>query len=262
MLGEKIEFYGEELSMLAISKKIGISRDTLNKHYTQTGDIYEAEKICRKILEEKQASLVEYNGERLTIQTIAKKVGIKDAKTLKKYYKQTGNIYQAIEKCNESKIEYNGEKMTLDAIAKNAGVKRDTLVKRYNKTGNIYEAVEYCLEIKKKAEESKVEYKGKKRTITSIARELGIDKGTLKKYYEQVGDVEQAIQLYHKSIRQVEDSKIEYKGELKSLKGIARDEKVAETTLTRYLKKYGNIDKAVFMAKIQKQKTRESKNKK
>ena len=58
----------------------------------------------------------------------------------------------------------------------------------------------------------------------------------------------------------MEDAKIEYKGELKSLKRIAKDENVAETTLTRYLKKYGNIDKAVFMAKIQRQKTRKSKN--
>lgn len=43
MLGEKIEFYGEELSLSAIAKKIGISRDTLNKHYMSTGNIYEAE---------------------------------------------------------------------------------------------------------------------------------------------------------------------------------------------------------------------------
>ena len=260
MLGEKIEFYGEQLSILAISKKIGIARDTLNKYYEQTGNIYEAEKICRKILEEKQASLVDYNGERLAIQTIAKRVGIKDAKTLKKYYEQTGDIYQAIKKCNESKIYYNGEQMTLDAIAKKEGIKRDTLETHYDKTQDIYVAVNYCLEIKKKAEDSKIEYNGEKRTITSIAKELGISKKTLKKYYEQTGSIEQAVQLYQKSKQSLEDAKIEYKGELKSLKRIAKDENVAETTLTRYLKRYENIDKAVFMAKIQRQKTRKSKN--
>ena len=260
MLGEKIEFYGEQLSILAISKKIGITRNTLNKYYEQTGNIYEAEKICRKILEDKQASLVDYNGERLAIQTIAKRVGIKDAKTLKKYYEQTGNIYQAIKKCNESKIYYNGEQMTLDAIAKKEGIKRDTLETHYDKTQDIYVAVNYCLEIKKKAEESKIEYNGEKRTITSIAKELGISRKTLKKYYEQTGSIELAVQLYQKSKQSVENAKIKYKGKLKSLKRIAKDENVAETTLTRYLKKYGNIDKAVFMAKIQRQKTRKSKN--
>ena len=260
MSREKIEFYGEQLSILAISKKIGITRDTLNKYYEQTGNIYEAEKICRKILEKKQDALVDYNGEKLAIQTIAKRVGIKDAKTLKKYYEQTGDIYQAIKKCNESKIYYNGEQMTLDAIAKKEGIKRDTLKTHYDKTQDIYAAVNYCLEIKKKAEDSKIEYNGEKRTITSIAKELGISQKTLKKYYEQTGSIEQAVQLYQKSKQSVEDAKIEYKGELKSLKRIAKDENVAETTLTRYLKRYVNIDKAVFMAKIQKQKTRKSKN--
>ncbi len=262
MLNGKIEFYGENLSLLAIAKKIGISRDTLNKHYEQTGDIYEAEKICKKILKEREASLIEYNGERLAIQTIAKRVGVKDPKTLKKYYEQTGDIYEAIRKYDESKIEYYGEKLTMDAIAKKAGVKRDTLETHYNESGNIYEAVEYCLELKRKAEESKVNYNGERRTITSIAKEIGIDKKTLKKYYEQTGDIEKAIEAYQEAKQKSEESKLEYKGELKSLKSIAKDENVAETTLTRYIKKYKNIDKAVFMAKIQKQKTRKSKGKK
>lgn len=224
-----------------------------------TGSIYEAEKICKKIIEDKQASLINYNGEKLAIQTIAKKVGIKDAKTLKKYYEQTGDIYKAIEKCNESKIEYHGEKLTLYAIAKREGLKRDTLERNYNNTGNIYDAVKVCLEKKKNAQDAKVTYKGEERTITSIARELGISKEILKKYYGRTGDIEQAIELYNKNKQENEDSKIEYKGENKSLKAIAREEDVAETTLTRYLQKYGNIDKAVFMAKIQRQKSRQVK---
>lgn len=227
MLGEKIEFYGELLSLLAIAKKIGISRDTLNKHYKNTDSIYEAEKICKKILEDKEASLIDYNGEKLAMQTIAKKVGIKDAKTLKKYYEQTRDIHKAIEKCNESKIEYNGEQLTLDAIAKKEGLKRDTLERYYNNTENIYEAVKVSLEKKKNAEDSKVIYKGQKRTITSIARELGISKETLKRYYKNTGDIEQAIELYNKNKQKTENSKIEYKGELKFLKAIARDEDVA-----------------------------------
>lgn len=254
-MAEKIEYYGEYLSILGIAKIIGISRDTLNKYYISTGNIYEAEKICKKILEEKRASLVEYNGEKLAIQTIAKKVGIKDAKTLKKYYEQTGDIYEAIKKCNESKLEYKGEMLTLDAIAKKEGLKRDTLEKHFKRLGNIYESVDYCLSIKKQLEESKVVYKGTKRTITSIARELEIHKKTLKKYYENTGDIEQAIELYKTNMQVVEDLKILHKGEKKYVKSIAKEEGVAETTLRRYIEKYNNIDKAVFMARIQKHKT-------
>ena len=256
MLGNKVEFYGEQLSLLAIAKRIGISRDTLNKHYVSTGNIYEAEKICKKIIEDKQASLIDYNGEKLAMQTIAKKVGIKDAKTLKKYYEQTGDIYLAIEKCNESKIEYNGELLTLDAIAKREGLKRDTLERNYNNTENIYDAVKVCLEKKKKAEEAKVTYKGESRTITSVAKELGISKETLKKYYKKSESIEKAIEMFNKNKQEVEESKIEYKGDYKFLKAIAREEAVAETTLTRYFQKYNNIDKAVFMAKIQREKSK------
>lgn len=256
MLGNKVEFYGEQLSLLAIAKRIGISRDTLNKHYVSTGNIYEAEKICKKIIEDKQASLIDYNGEKLAMQTIAKKLGIKDAKTLKKYYEQTGDIYLAIEKCNESKIEYNGELLTLDAIAKREGLKRDTLERNYNNTENIYDAVKVCLEKKKKAEEAKVTYKGESRTITSVAKELGISKETLKKYYKKSESIEKAIEMFNKNKQEVEESKIEYKGDYKFLKAIAREEAVAETTLTRYFQKYNNIDKAVFMAKIQREKSK------
>lgn len=256
MLENKVEFYGEQLSLLAIAKRIGISRDTLNKHYVSTGNIYEAEKICKKIIEDKQASLIDYNGEKLAMQTIAKKVGIKDAKTLKKYYEQTGDIYLAIEKCNESKIEYNGELLTLDAIAKREGLKRDTLERNYNNTENIYDAVKVCLEKKKKAEEAKVTYKGESRTITSVAKELGISKETLKKYYKKSESIEKAIEMFNKNKQEVEESKIEYKGDYKFLKAIAREEAVAETTLTRYFQKYNNIDKAVFMAKIQREKSK------
>ena len=257
MLNDKIEFHGKILSMRAISIEIGISRDTLQKHYDKTGNIYEAEKICRDILEQKRGSLVEYYGEMLAIQTIAKREGLKDAKTLKKYYEQTGNIYEAIEKYNKGRIEYNGEQLTLDAIAKKEGLKRDTL-KRYLQNGyDIYKAVEICKENRLNAENAKVMYNGQKRTITSIARELGISKGILKKYYEQTQDIDKAIELYSMKKQEVEDSKIEYKGERKFLKEIARDEDIAETTLTRYLKKYGDIDKAVFMAKVQRNKSRQ-----
>lgn len=257
MLGEKIDFYGEMLSMLAIAKRIGITRETLNKYYISTGNIYEAEKICRKIVQDKQESLVEYKGERLAIETIAKREGLKDAKTLKKYYDQTGDIYKAIEKYNESKIEYYGEKLTIDAIAKREGLKRDTLEKHYNRTGDIYEAVAYCQNLKKEREEAKVTYNGEQRTITSIARELHIDKATLKKYYEQTGDIDKAIELYYERLQETEDSKVLYKGKKKTIKQISREEDVAETTLRRYFERYGNIDKAVFMAKMQRQRSRQ-----
>lgn len=254
MLGEKIDFYGEKLSMLGIAKKIGTNRETLNKYYQQTGDIYKAEEICRKILADKEASLVAYNDERLTIQAIARKEEV-DAKTLKKHYDLLGDIYQAIAKCKEGKIEYNDEKLTLEAIARKEGLKRDTLETHYNRLGDIYQAVEYCKEVKRKREDAKVEYNKEKRTIASIAKELEMDPATLRKYYAQTGDIYLAIQAYKEAQQEAEDAKIEYHGKKTTIKALAREENVAETTLTRYLEKYDTVEKAVFMAKMQRQRT-------
>ena len=170
MLNDKIEFYGEMLSMRAIALKIGVSRDTLQKHFDKFQDIYEAEKICRKIIGEKNESLIEYNGESLAIQTIAKKERIKDAKTLKKYYEQTGDIYKAIKRCKVNKYEYNGEMLTINAIAQKEGIKGDTLKKYYDKYEDIYLAVNECKELRRKLEESKIEYNGERLTITEISR--------------------------------------------------------------------------------------------
>ena len=230
MLNNKIEFYGEILSLRAISLRIGISRDTLLKHYEETGDIYEAEKICSDIVAKNDDKLIAYNGKMLAMQTIAKEEGIKDAKTLKKYYDQTGDIYKAIKKCQDNKIEYNGEMLTINAIARKTSLKGDTLKKYYEKTGSIYEAVRQCSELRKKQEEAKIEYKGEMLTITEIARRAGPSKTSLKKYYLITGDIYKAIEMYEKKQQEYEALKIEYKGERKFLRTIAKDEGVADYT--------------------------------
>ena len=259
MLNEKIEFYGKTMSMRAISMEIGISRETLQKYYEETHNIYEAEKICRDIIMQKSESLVNYNGEMLTIQTIAKKEGLKDAKTLKKYYEQTGDIYEAIKKYRSNKIEYNGEMLTMNAIATRTGLKGDTLRKYYEQTGDIYEAIKQCSALRKTMEDSKIEYNGEMLTLTEISRKAGPSKTSLKKYFLQTGDIYKAIEMYEQKQQEYEDLKIEYKGEKKFLRTIAKDEGVAETTLDRYYKKYGNIDKAVYMAQIKRRKTQKIK---
>ena len=113
-------------------------------------------------------------------------------------------------------------------------------------------AEKICRDILEQKKGSLVEYNGEMLAIQTIAKREGLkDAKTLKKYYEQTQDIDKAIELYNMKKQEVKDSKIEYKGERKFLKEIARDEDIAETTLTRYLKKYGDIDKAVFMAKVQ-----------
>ena len=200
---------------------------------------------------------IEFYGKMLAIYAIARIEGIERV-TLRKYYDMYGDIYLAVNKCKEirekleaTKIEYNGEMLAIYAIARREGIGASSLRKYYGMYGDIYLAVNKCKEIRKKLEATKIEYNGEMLAMGDIAQRVGTTGDTLKKYYEQTGDIYEAIKQYYQKKDEYESGRIEYKGELKFLRTIAKDEGVAETTLRRYYKKYGSIDKAVYMAKIQ-----------
>lgn len=200
---------------------------------------------------------IEFYGKMLTIYAIARIEGIERV-TLRKYYDMYGDIYLAVNRCKEirekleaTKIEYNGEMLAIYAIAQREGIGASSLRKYYDEYKDIYLAVNKCKEIRRKLEETKIEYNGEMLAMRTIAQRVGTTGDTLKRYYEQTGDIYEAIKQYYQKKDEYERGRIEYKGELKFLRTIAKDEGVAETTLRRYYKKYGNIDKAVYMAKIQ-----------
>ena len=200
---------------------------------------------------------IEFYGKMLAIYAIARIEGIERV-TLRKYYDMYGDIYLAVNKCKEirekleaTKIEYNGEMLAIYAIAQREGIGASSLRKYYDEYKDIYLAVNKCKEIRRKLEETKIEYNGEMLAMRTIAQRVGTTGDTLKRYYEQTGDIYEAIKQYYQKKDEYESGRIEYKGELKFLRTIAKDEGVAETTLRRYYKKYGNIDKAVYMAKIQ-----------
>lgn len=149
----------------------------------------------------------------------------------------------------DDQIEFYGKRLAIYAIARIEGIERVTLRKYYDKYKDIYLAVNKCKEIRRKLEETKIEYNGEMLAMRTIAQRVGTTGDTLKRYYEQTGDIYEAIKQYYQKKDEYESGRIEYKGELKFLRTIAKDEGVAETTLRRYYKKYGNIDKAVYMAK-------------
>lgn len=199
---------------------------------------------------------IEFYGKMLTIYAIARIEGIERV-TLRKYYDMYGDIYLAVNRCKEirekleaTKIEYNGEMLAIYAIAQREGIGASSLRKYYDEYKDIYLAVNKCKEIRRKLEETKIEYNGEMLAMRTIAQRVGTTGDTLKRYYEQTGDIYEAIKQYYQKKDEYESGRIEYKGELKFLRTIAKDEGVAETTLRRYYKKYGNIDKAVYMAKI------------
>ena len=186
---------------------------------------------------------IEFYGKRLAIYAIARIEGIERV-TLRKYYDKYKDIYLAVNKCKEirrkleeTKIEYNGEMLAIYAIAQREGIGASSLRKYYDEYKDIYLAVNKCKEIRRKLEETKIEYNGEMLAMRTIAQRVGTTGDTLKRYYEQTGDIYEAIKQYYQKKDEYESGRIEYKGELKFLRTIAKDEGVAETTLRRYYKK-------------------------
>lgn len=60
--------------------------------------------------------------------------------------------------------------LTINAISKREGLNGTTLRKYYDKHEDIYLAVNDCKIIRKKLEESKIEYNGERLSITEISK--------------------------------------------------------------------------------------------
>ena len=254
---EKIEYKGKQMSLNAIATQEGIGKDLLRRYYNQTGNIYEAVEQSKAVASG-PIEKIEYNGEQMSLNAIAKKEGI-DPSTLIKYYNQTGNINEAVEQSKTvargsiKKIEYNGEQLSLKAIARQEKISYGTLIRYYNQTGNIYEAVEQskAVAIGPKGSIEKIEYKGKQMSLRAIAIQEGIGKDPLRRYYNQTGNINEAIEQ-SKAVASGPREKIEYNGEQMSLRAIAKKEGIEPSTLSKYYKKTKNIYEAVHKLKMRK----------
>ena len=244
-LDNKIEYNGEQLALKTIAKKEGINQETLRKYYKQTGNIYIAVEQSKAVTIEK----IEYNGEQLALRTIARNEGI-DPTTLRRYYNKTGNIYEAVKLSKvvkKEKIEYKGNPLSLTKIAIQEGISLATLRKYYNQTGDITEAVEQSKTATRGSIE-KIEYKGNKLSLYAIARNEGIGDNLLRKYYNQTGNITEAVEQ-SKAVTKSSIGKIDYNGEQLALSTIARKEGIDPTILKKYYNKTGNIYEAVKQSK-------------
>ena len=207
MKSSQIEYNGELLSLIEISKKTGISRWSLTEMYKSTNDIYEA---IKKIQEKKEQKYIEYNGEKLALTAIAKLESIK-FETLRKFYYQTDDIYEAVKLTKEAQekrkgsIEYNGKKMSMTAICELNNVERHAVTRYYEKCGDINEAIEMA-KVEKEKHNGTIDYKGKKMSITAIANLEGIKRDTLRQYYELYNNIDKAVLLTKESQRRRKES--------------------------------------------------------
>lgn len=203
---------------------------------------------------------IPYQGKEYSLKEILEENNISET-VYRRHYINTGNriqdIINAIEKCKKLKrletVDYKGEKLSLTAIAKRIGISNKTLKKYLTETGDIYKAVERCLEIKSKRDlDGQIEYNGEQLNLNAISQREGIPYATLATNLKRTNNIYDAVELTKATKRKKEESLVVYKGEKRPISWIAKKENVARSTLERYFKKYQNIDKAIFMARIQK----------
>ena len=198
-----------------------------------------------------RGELYEYNGQMLSQADISKLEGI-NRSTLADWYKKTGNMADAVQGAKESQaqrnIEYNGEVLSLKAISEKEKVKFESLQKNWISSGkNIYEAL-------KKTKESQAErkgnipFRGELLSMSKISEMTGLDRHALSRYYTKTGDIEESIKLAQVS-KAKQNGTINYKGELRTITGIAEMEGIKRDTLKMYYEIYGNIEKAIFITK-------------
>ena len=253
---EKVEYNGEQLPIRTIAQREGLTPHILKRTYEEIRDIYEAVKICKERQTKRKESVqyLDYSGETLTIEEISKRVGVSEA-SLRRAYKSSGDIYDAIRICKENQniqngsVEYNGEYMSLSKIAEMEEIPATTLIRNYRKTGNIYAVVE---QYKEKQRIKKIEYKGKMLTLTAIAKMEGLSVNPLIKKYHEIGDIDKAVKLCKQS-QQEHNGSIEYKGKLLTIYAIAERENLTVDLLSKKYQEIGDIYEAVKICKINQQ---------
>lgn len=246
-----IDYNGQKMTFTDIAAMENLTAKSLIKNYNSCGNIYEAIKKTRESKDLKHGT-IEYHGEYLTLGAIAIREGIQPT-SLKNHYVKTANIYEAIEKAKESQqvrqglYVYNGQKTSATNISKLENITQTSFIRHYNKTGSVEEAINKAKEAQKKYR-SLIEYYGDMLSIKNIADKENINVESLRKHYEGTGDIYEAIKLA-KLYKERQNGSIEYYNEKKSIAAIARDEKITDAMLSKYLRETGDIYEAVKKAK-------------
>lgn len=247
-----IKYKGKTMTIEAIANMEGLSSASLRKAYRELQDIEEAVRITK---ERKEARVyIDYRGKLKTITAIAKQEGLSDT-PLRKAFEETRDIDAAIELAKQRQatktrhIEYKGEMLTISAIAKREGLTSNSLRRNYNKTRDIYEAVRITQESQVESQGT-IEHNGRKKTISAIAMEEGVESKSLRNLYNKTQDISEAIRIAKE--RQARIIYVEYNGKNMTINAIAKKEGIVPNSLRKEYLRTGNINKAILICQSRK----------
>ena len=171
-----ISYYGDVLSLKAISVKEQVKFESLKKNYEELEDIYKAVEKTKKD-QLKRNGDIPYNGKNMTIYAIANLEEVGN-KSLAKYYQETDDIYEAVRLAKQAQDNHNGtilykeQMMTISGIANLEGIKKETLRKYYELYDNIEKAVFITKEAQLKRKQAIL--RGKQTDYSELSKCFGI----------------------------------------------------------------------------------------
>ena len=149
---QKIEYKGEQLALGTIARNEEINPITLRKYYNQTGNIKEAVEQSKAVARGPRGSIekIEYNRKQMSLRAIAIQERI-NLTTLRKYYNQTRDIYEAVHKLKMRKgdMDERNESTELEETEQ----EQQQLIAKRDAAKQLYEGAKTVLENNQKGNE-------------------------------------------------------------------------------------------------------------
>lgn len=175
-----VDYYGDQVTIPELSSITGISDTTLRYRYDKgyrgeelwTGKIQHYQR--KKAISQKAKIYVEYDGEKVSLYELSKKIGIDYGFLWKRYSKgvRGSQLFQESMK-KEILVDYEGEKINLKELSSRTGIGYTTLHRRY-RSGDCGKELWRNLQ-----SEKEIDYQGKIVTLNELSKITNISYDTL-----------------------------------------------------------------------------------
>lgn len=175
-----VDYYGDQVTIPELSSITGISDATLRYRYDKgyrgeelwTGKIQHYQR--KKAISQKAKIYVEYDGEKVSLYELSKKIGIDYGFLWKRYSKgvRGSQLFQESMK-KEILVDYEGEKINLKELSSRTGIGYTTLHRRY-RSGDCGKELWRNLQ-----SEKEIDYQGKIVTLNELSKITKIAYNTL-----------------------------------------------------------------------------------
>lgn len=175
-----VDYYGDQVTIPELSSITGISDATLRYRYDKgyrgeelwTGKIQHYQR--KKAISQKAKIYVEYDGEKVSLYELSKKIGIDYGFLWKRYSKgvRGSQLFQESMK-KEILVDYEGEKINLKELSSRTGIGYTTLHRRY-RSGDCGKELWRNLQ-----SEKEIDYQGKIVTLNELSKITNISYDTL-----------------------------------------------------------------------------------